>query len=106
MKTISLSAGSRKETGKGPNRRLRRKGLIPAVLYGQSAEPVLLSVEDREFHRAISRQCLKEGPQQADCSRRAAIDNGKSHAPAISPDRRVLSVDAVVSTLDPPCRRA
>jgi len=55
MKTISLSAGSRKETGKGPNRRLRQKGLIPAILYGQSAEPVLLSVEDREFHHAVAK---------------------------------------------------
>ena len=55
MKTISLSADSRRETGKGPNRRLRQKGLIPAVLYGQSAEPVLLSVEDREFHHAVAK---------------------------------------------------
>ncbi|MCC6278893.1 MAG: 50S ribosomal protein L25 [Oligoflexia bacterium] len=36
MKTIELEVGSRAETGKGANRRLRRDGLIPAVVYGAS----------------------------------------------------------------------
>jgi large subunit ribosomal protein L25 len=36
MKTIELEVHSRQEIGKGANRRLRNKGLIPAVLYGAS----------------------------------------------------------------------
>lgn len=36
MKTIELDVQPRIETGKGANRRLRNKGIIPAVLYGAS----------------------------------------------------------------------
>jgi large subunit ribosomal protein L25 len=36
MKTIELEVHPRTETGKGPNRRLRTKGIIPAVVYGAS----------------------------------------------------------------------
>ena len=36
MKTIEIEVQSREETGKGPNRRMRVEGFIPAVLYGAS----------------------------------------------------------------------
>src|SRR5689334_6381523 len=36
MKTIELEVSPRELTGKGANRKLRNKGLIPAVLYGAS----------------------------------------------------------------------
>lgn len=39
-KEITVSA--RTETGKGPVGRARKNGLVPAVLYGQGSEPVLL----------------------------------------------------------------
>jgi large subunit ribosomal protein L25 len=55
MKTISLSANARQGTGKGPNRRLRRDSQIPAVLYGQGADPILLSFGAREFQHAVSK---------------------------------------------------
>ncbi len=46
-----LEASLRSDLGKGASRRLRREGLVPAVLYGAHQEPVSLSVSHNEmFH--------------------------------------------------------
>jgi large subunit ribosomal protein L25 len=50
---LDLVADSSRGTGTGPAGRLRREGKIPAVLYGQGAEPVAVAVPWREL-----RQCL------------------------------------------------
>lgn len=52
MKRFELRVEKRTETGKGPNRRLRANGQIPAVLYGLGEE-VLLSVNNREFIKLL-----------------------------------------------------
>lgn len=44
MNTQTLKAEVRKESGKGPARQLRMKGLIPAVFYGPGKEPTMLAV--------------------------------------------------------------
>jgi len=44
MEAHDLKATLRKESGKAPARRLRRKGLVPAVLYGPGTETLSLSV--------------------------------------------------------------
>jgi len=49
MKKISLAANQRRETGKGPARRLRAAGKVPAVFYGKKSEPVKLAVDVHEF---------------------------------------------------------
>lgn len=41
---ISLNVNTRTESGKGPSRRLREQGMIPAVLYGTGIETCSLSV--------------------------------------------------------------
>ena len=43
-----LTARRREETGKGPARRLRAAGQIPAVLYGKDQEAILLTLDARE----------------------------------------------------------
>lgn len=48
METVRLMALSRKETGKGVARRLRRAGKLPAVLYGHGMSTVL-AVDDKEL---------------------------------------------------------
>ncbi|NQU42692.1 50S ribosomal protein L25 [bacterium] len=55
MKTILLSAQSRSQTGKGPNRRLRQLKKIPAILYGLGTQPVNLTLDDHTFHRAVDK---------------------------------------------------
>ena len=44
-----LVAEPREDTGKGAARRLRAKGLVPAVVYGHGADPVHLTVDAREL---------------------------------------------------------
>ena len=44
-----LVAQPREGRGKGAARRLRAKGLVPAVLYGHGADPVHLAVDAREL---------------------------------------------------------
>lgn len=46
--TITLSAERREGTGKGPARRLRMEGKVPAVLYGKDMETIHLTVDARE----------------------------------------------------------
>jgi len=49
MEEIRISAETRKERGKGPARKLRGKGTIPAVLYGRDVEPVALSISSKDW---------------------------------------------------------
>ena len=49
MEVTDLAAQIRKEQKKGPARRFRQKGLIPAVFYGRSAENILLTVKNDEL---------------------------------------------------------
>ena len=51
----SISAKARELTGKGPARRLRDDGRIPAIVYGGVGEPVQLSLNLAEFHKEFRR---------------------------------------------------
>jgi large subunit ribosomal protein L25 len=53
MNKIALDADKRSETGKGPARRLRAAGKIPAVFYGSKSEPIHLAVDLREFKKSM-----------------------------------------------------
>ncbi|GAB3132667.1 50S ribosomal protein L25/general stress protein Ctc [Tsukamurella serpentis] len=47
--TNKLAATVRTEFGKGAARRVRREGLVPAVLYGHGTEPQHFTVNSRDF---------------------------------------------------------
>jgi large subunit ribosomal protein L25 len=49
-----LQAASREGHGKGPARRLRAKGLIPAVVYRPQGEPAHVSVDPAAIQKAIA----------------------------------------------------
>ena len=51
MEQIDLKAQVRKTTGKSPARTLRREGRIPAVLYGQKTDSIMLSIDFKEFEQ-------------------------------------------------------
>jgi large subunit ribosomal protein L25 len=55
LEQIDLKAQVRKTTGKGPARALRREGRIPAVLYGQKADSILLSIDFKEFEQIVKK---------------------------------------------------
>jgi large subunit ribosomal protein L25 len=48
-----VTAQRREEKGKGPARRLRMKGLIPAVVYGRKADPTHLALDPAGLMKAI-----------------------------------------------------
>ncbi len=53
MAEYGLAAEPRTETGKGPARRIRAAGRVPAVLYGHGAKPKQLTVDARELSHAL-----------------------------------------------------
>lgn len=53
MAHVALTAQSRKGTGKGAARTLRRQALIPAVFYGPEVDPVNLSLNYRDLEKLI-----------------------------------------------------
>jgi large subunit ribosomal protein L25 len=50
----TLSAELRASAGKGAARATRRSGRVPGIIYGDSKEPVLISLERRELSRALA----------------------------------------------------
>lgn len=48
MAQLSIPASSRTAVGKGPNRRLRASGMIPAVVYGGAGNARALAVSPRQ----------------------------------------------------------
>src|SRR3546814_16649835 len=43
---LTLSAEARERAGKGASRDLRRTGRVPAVIYGDNQEPVMIPAEE------------------------------------------------------------
>lgn len=57
MKRLTFKAKLREETGKGYARKLRREGMIPAILYGPHLkESIPLEVEKKELRDIMSHQ--------------------------------------------------
>lgn len=54
MAHTRLDAQSRTEFGNGPSRRLRRRGLVPGVVYQRGADSLPVAFPDRELRRALS----------------------------------------------------
>src|SRR3712207_6298347 len=52
---VNLNAEPRDRAGKGAARATRRDGRVPAVIYGDKKEPVLVSLEPRTLSRELNR---------------------------------------------------
>ncbi len=53
MEAVALDALIRKETGKGPARRLRSSGRMPAIFYGRGQEAMTLSVNAADLMKLM-----------------------------------------------------
>ncbi|HVS16882.1 MAG TPA: 50S ribosomal protein L25 [Thermoanaerobaculia bacterium] len=53
MSDVTIEVSRREMTGTGANRRLRRTGQIPAVVYGTGGDPLAIQIDDRKVHRLI-----------------------------------------------------
>ena len=72
-----MKATVRKTTGNGPARALRRDGQVPAVLYGPGSEPIMLSVNTRDFGNLIKQRNINQ------LLLNLTIENGKSVTKAV-----------------------
>lgn len=54
MERWVMEVQSRRETGKGPARRIRREGRIPGVLYSPRVDPIPVSADPMEVKRVLS----------------------------------------------------
>lgn len=53
MANIQLDAKKRTKTGKGPARKLRSMGQLPAILYGPEINPIMLSIDYMQLEKVI-----------------------------------------------------
>ncbi len=98
-----VTAERREEKGKGPARRLRRKGLIPAVVYGRKSEPTHLAVDPAALMEAI------ETPHRFNTVLTLKMDGTEKHVLfkdyAVDPvSRRLLHADFLEVKLDEPVK--
>lgn len=49
IKDLTINASAREGLGKGPTRRLRAQGMIPAAVYGEGGETVAVAVSAKEI---------------------------------------------------------
>jgi large subunit ribosomal protein L25 len=92
MAHVKLTASPRTELGSANTRRLRRRGLVPGVLYRPGERSLALTVEDRDIRRAI----YTEGGRTAVFD--LTVDG--STIPAILKDRQVDPVRSSVLHVD------
>lgn len=85
MEAITLKAQARAEGGKGPARRLRVAGNIPAVLYGSGAEPMPVTVASKDVVGVL------QGPYGRNTLLRVEID-GQEPALALIREHQVHPV--------------
>jgi large subunit ribosomal protein L25 len=98
-----VTAQNRSEKGKGPARRLRQKGLIPAVVYGGKTEPTHLAVDPSVLLKAI------ETPHKFNTLLTLKTDAGEKHVLfkdyTVDPvSRKLLHADFLEVKLDEPVR--
>lgn len=58
MSEFEVKAVARDDLGKAATRRLRREGLVPAVLYGGTAEPASVSLRANELKKQLENEAF------------------------------------------------
>ena len=94
MNSIELQAATRTAVGNGPARALRREGRIPAILYGPSSEPRMLSVSTKDMENII---------KQSNVGRsifNMVIDGGKMKKAAMIKELQTHPVDRQIIHID------
>jgi large subunit ribosomal protein L25 len=117
MEELRLKAEKRIETGKGVARRLRREGVIPAVLYGRDVEPVSLFISARDWrllsHHARSNavirmelrddQKVEERPVMVKNVQKAPVDHSILHLDFLQVSmERVVQVEVPIHLVGTP----
>lgn len=102
MEIVKLEAKPRVESGKGPAKRLRREGKIPAVTYGKGREATSIAVSPRALLRALDgahgRNCVMELELEGGEKRTVMLGDYTYHPVT----RQLLHADFVQIALDEP----
>jgi large subunit ribosomal protein L25 len=53
VRQVTIKGEFRRQTGKGAARRMRAEGRVPAVVYGRGEETTIISLDEREFGKAM-----------------------------------------------------
>jgi len=90
--TSALNVQSRERTGKGAARAIRRAGLVPGIIYGDSKDPTLIAVDPGEL--------LVQMTQQGFNTRIFEIDVGGSKHRAMAQEVQIHPVKDVPIHVD------
>jgi large subunit ribosomal protein L25 len=102
---VKLAVSERTLLGSAESRRLRRRGLIPGVLYGRS-DPVAIAVEERDLRAALTTGAGSHAVLDV------AIDGGSTHSAILKEFQRdkvrgsITHVDLQEVRLDQPIQTA
>ncbi|WP_367270171.1 50S ribosomal protein L25/general stress protein Ctc [Salinisphaera sp.] len=58
MEAFELNAEKRTAKGRAENRRLRREGRVPAIIYGGNGEPVMLTFEHNDLEHHLDNEAF------------------------------------------------
>ena len=58
IEDFALDAQTRQDAGKGASRRLRRQGLVPAIIYGGKNKPHNISIEFKELIKHLEHEAF------------------------------------------------
>lgn len=72
MSATSLAAKVREELGTGSARALRRKGIVPATVYGKGKDPISVAIEEKDITKLYRRKAFSSTVLELDI-------NGKKH---------------------------
>ncbi len=94
MNTIELQAATRTTTGNGPARALRREGRVPAILYGPTSEPRMLSVGTHDIETIFKESSVSSSIFNL------VIDGGKETKAAMVKELQTHPVDRHLIHID------
>jgi large subunit ribosomal protein L25 len=92
-----LTLAEREERGSRPNRRLRREGLVPGVIYGQESESVHFKVDARRLRVVLAERHALFDVEVADGDRQPVIVKDQQHHPVRG---HVMHIDLLKVRLD------
>jgi large subunit ribosomal protein L25 len=72
MAEIVVNARNRADRGKNAARRLRREGMIPAVVYGGKGEAMAVSVDPKALHRVLRSEAGRNAILRLDIAEKGA----------------------------------
>jgi large subunit ribosomal protein L25 len=95
MNRIKLAVDQRHQAGKGPARRLRASGKVPAVVYGKKMEPIKVAIDLHEFKKSFD-----QAGSNPIFDLEIRDNGGAAKRTAILKERQINPIDGAIVHLD------